>query len=242
MNVAGRDSTTVYHYDGAGRLGSETVPYDGKDAEPGARTTYEYDNLNQPRLITQHDGSTIRIDRSHPLTVDITETGNSAEAGNPVRHTVITKTEDGLVSSVRETSTSGPVSVRGLDYVYGQGQELEQVTELGGPTTTYTYFGQPKPITVTDAEHGETTIQYDGFSQVRHVQHDPAYPSTIDYTYDALGRVKRIVTEQPDPNNAKVMISGETGYTYDQGPGAIGQRSLMRAASSFEGTTSSGCQ
>jgi len=235
-NVAGRSSTVLYDYDSLGRLRSQTEPHDVTQGEPGARESFEYDNLGQLRKVTHHDGSTVVIDRSDPLTVDITEVPATPEPGNLPKHTVITKTEDELVSSVRELGQTGSALIRGVDYVYEEGQRLKNVTQLNGPQTTYSYLGEPNPVTVNDAEHGQTIITYDGFNQARHVLHDPAYPSTIDREFDSLGRLTRLTTVDPNVDSPGVTTSTQTRYIYDSGLGGIGQRSY---AISPDGVTTS---
>jgi RHS repeat-associated protein len=229
-NIGGRTSFTSYGHDGIGRLVSETIPTFIDDAGQGFLATYSYDNLNQIRSATKSDGSSIVVNLVSPLISDVVSTSDQ------VRTTEITKTPDGLVESVVEEASSGAVTTRGVSYVYGQGQELDAVTEIGGPTTTYRYFGSPKPTIIMDAEHGQTTITYDGFGQVHHVQHDPRYPSTADYEYDVLGRTTHLTASQPDPYTPGSMVTTSTGYAYDSGQGAIGQ---ISSAVSPDGVTTS---
>jgi RHS repeat-associated protein len=210
--IGGRTSIVSMTYDGLGRLSLKSQAHFIDGTDPGGNTTYTYDNLNEVRQVQQSDGTLVTVNRPDVLTTEILSNGN------PARRTVVTKTDDGLVSSVREYSATGAVPMRGTDYVYGQGQELDQVSELNGTTTTYFYDGLPKPSEIDNPERGRAVISYTGFNDVSHVQ-NTSDNSTLDYQYDALGRVTKLSTNSPSSNPQ----AGQAQFVYDSGPGAIGQ-------------------
>jgi len=195
-------------------------------------TTYFYDNLNNVRSVTNPDGSTVAVNLLDGLTTE-TIAGSSDDKTHDV---VVTKTADGLVASIRENSPSDAVTTRGVDYVYGQGKQLVQVNELGGPTTTYYSYGQPKPTYVISSESGTTTLLYDGFGNPQSVIHDPVFPAREDYAFDSLGRLTLLSTTAPDTARPGQTLSGKTSYVYDVGQGAIGK---LSSSSSPDGVATS---
>jgi RHS repeat-associated protein len=211
--IGGRTSLVSTDYDGLGRVQVRHQPYFIDGPTPSGNTIYTYDNLNEIRLVQEPDGSTVTINRPDVLTKEVISNGN------PARRTVTTSTSDGLVSSVREYSSTGNgPAVRGLDYAYGQGQTLEQVSELNGGTTTYVYNGLPKPIEISTPDRGHSIITYTGFNDVSHVE-NTGDNSTLDYAYDALGRTTKLSTHTP----SATPQDGVTSYVYDTGAGAVGQ-------------------
>jgi RHS repeat-associated protein len=216
--IGGRTSTALYDFDSLGRLRSTTPPtFD--DGPLGVPTIYEYDNLDNVRVVTNPDFSTVTVNLLDPLT---TETIVSS-SDDKTHDTVVTRTGDGLITSVRENAPGQAVATRGVDYVYGQNKGLYQVNELGGPTTTYYSYGLPKPAVVISSESGQTGFEYDGFFNVHKVTHDQAYPATEQYDYDSLGRTTLITTTMPDPATPTETLTGRTAYKYDLGVGAIGR-------------------
>jgi len=218
-HIGGRESAVQYTYDPLGRVHTQGAPFFDDGANPGGTTTYTYNNLGEVHTATLGDGSVVTIDHSNPLVTDVTTTGDQ------IKHTVVTKMNDGRVVSVRETSLTGGVTTRGVDYLYGQNKQISQVTELGGPTTTYYTYGLPYPAVVVDSERGVLTMTHDAFGQLRSVVGTGSNPIVRNYEYDNLGRPTRIVTRDPDPVTPTNTLSGETRYVYDQGLGAIGKLS-----------------
>lgn len=222
VSINGEDATTHYGYDQLGRLLFESVPYRGTTA-PGS-TIYAYDNLNTVRFVLKPDGSTVKQDWAHALILQTIASGDGT-AANPDRGTLVSRTPDGLVLSVREISNTGAVNSRGVDFVYGQGRGLVQVKELGGPTTTYYSFGLPKPSRVVDSERGETQFAYDGFFNPRTVTHvapSPQQRSSEAFEYDSIGRLTHLAATGPDPANPANQVTRDTRFGYDLGQGAIG--------------------
>jgi RHS repeat-associated protein len=214
IKIGADTSTTAYEYDSLGRLTAAHVPYFGVD--PGGRTQYGYDNLDNVRGVTNPDGSTVTVNILDPFHTEI------LTSADQLRRTVVTKTGDGLTTAVSETATTGTVSSREVDYTYAPGHMLASVTELGGPTTSYTYNGLPNPVTISRPESGTTLLSYDGFGNVQQILH-MADLSNASYQYDALGRPTELTTNIPNPDGSPGFLTQATQYVYDAGQGALGQ-------------------
>lgn len=227
--IGGRTSYIAYDYDTHGQLIGKTTPR--FDAVPiVANSRYYYDNLGVLRRTENADGGTVTVNIDWPLTSEIIE----KSVDDKTNTVVVTKTEDGLVESVREKAAAGPVTVRGADYTYGAGQSLFRVIQLGGSTTEYYAYGLPKPSYVVTSESGTRSLLYDGFFDLQSSTHNGAYRTTESYQYDAAGRRTLSTSNAPDPAHPDQMLSTETRFVYDIGQGAIGR---LSSATSPDGVT-----
>jgi len=218
--IGGKNSTIAYGYNVYGQLISKSTPrFGAPPAVPDYK--YYYDSIGVLRRIEKPDGGKVTINIDWPLTTETVETS----ADDKTKTIVVTKTGDGLVESVREKASTGPVLVRGVDYVYGPNRSLFRVAELGGPTTEYYSYGLPKPSYVVSSERGTDSLLYDGFFDLRSSTHGGPYRTSESYQYDALGRRTLSATVAPDPAHPDQALSTETRFIYDIGPGAIGQLS-----------------
>jgi RHS repeat-associated protein len=182
----------VIDYAGTDRITRTTPTYAtrlvGSVTTPVRRTTtelWEADNANTPTTITTEatlDGrSTWQTTRGLTTSSVTTYAAN----GDP---TTVTTTPDGTLqtsvtlngrpqSTVISNPTLGTLSTTTYDYD-AHGRLWHQVSPAG--TTTYTYFADDQPQTVTTPDP-DTTLSGIGYD-----------PQTTTYRYDSAGRVDRV--------------------------------------------------
>ncbi|MFL6138150.1 MAG: RHS repeat-associated core domain-containing protein, partial [Frankiaceae bacterium] len=124
-------------------------------------------------------------------------------------------------------------------YTYDNADRVASVKDPLLATTSYKYDGKGNLTQVTDRRGKVTTYNYDGLDEPTFVGYGtvtgPSYESTVTSTYDAVGRLVKIVdsangtTQQTfDAADMLTNVSGPQGsvsYGYD----AVGRRTTMTA-------------
>ena len=209
-----------YGYDASGLLTSETLisvqggvvsvtdsssqQYDlanrllASSDNSGATTRYEYDSAGNPVSVTSPDGYVIRFDydeRNRVLRA-YDEEGNAAQ---------------------REVDALG---------------RMRTLTDPNGNVTTYTYYGAEENgrlSVVKDPEGRWTLFKYNATGQViQTTQFEPASftpVSDVIASYDALGRVTRVVQSSYYDEAVGGMVRPVTSYSYN----ALGQQTSVSA-------------
>ncbi|MBL8298639.1 MAG: hypothetical protein JNN30_09870 [Rhodanobacteraceae bacterium] len=198
-------------YDLLGRRSRESRPYTG--ANPIDWTETRYDTLN--RVYEELDAAGVVL-RTHTHSFYEQRT---TDAENKVSY--IQRDKDGRVSKVGNVVAAGPdVTTR---FTYSPFDLPRTITNDRGKVTTLEYDVRGRRTSISDPDRGITTTSYNGFGDVRRVEH-AASATVLTHTFDDMGRV--LTTTNPD---------GITRYTYDTSANGIGK--LATTASPFQVNT-----
>ena len=220
-NAAGANPTaytTIYTYDPAGHLLTETNPlghattntYDADqnlatttDAD-GNTTTYTYDNANELTTTTRADGTT--INRTYDAD------GNAASQTDGAQHTTA-YTYDPLD---RLASTTDPLN-RTTSYSYDGAGNRTSVTDAAGRTTTYAYDADNHltSITYSDGQTPNVSYGYDNDGERTSMTDGTG---TSHYSYDSLNRLTSTTDGAGDTIGYTYdLANDQTGITYPNG-------------------------
>ncbi|WP_146197287.1 RHS repeat-associated core domain-containing protein [Promicromonospora sp. AC04] len=165
------DATTVYTYDGLGRVRTEVL-FTGTPANPA----YE-----QWRTTTHYDGATTTVvppDGATPTQSVVDARGRTVEMSQFLRDPVDeagVRTLAGVLDLEEQTTT----------YRYKAGR-LSKVLDTEDNTWTYTYDKLGRQTEAIDPDAGKTVTAYDVAGQVTSVTN--AAGQKLFYAYDQLGR------------------------------------------------------
>jgi RHS repeat-associated protein len=206
---AERTRTTTYTYTSAGNLATETN-------QAGDETTYTYNSHGQILTEVAPLGN---VSGNNPADYTTTYTydaaGNLASVTDPLGNKT-TYTYDAIGRKLTQVDPLGNVSggnqsQHTTSYSYDGNDRLLSVTDQLGHTTSYSYDGDGNRTSVTDANSHVTSSSYNGLNQlVALTKPDPdgAGPLTApvtNYGYDPAGNK----TSETDPRQ------NTTSYTYD---------------------------
>ncbi len=218
------EGTTAYNNRGlvdkeyvAQKLDSTTVSgYKTPDAG-WKYASYAYDGLGRVTTITGADGTTV----SHSYTGWQDEVTN--QRGYKKRYI-----EDafGRLAKVEELDASGGLYST-TTYSYDALDNLKQVVDNAGNTTTMTYDALGRKLTMSDPDMGAWTYAYDNNGNL--TSQTDARNTTLVFEYDALNRL----TRKCAPNCTGTVLAT---YTYDEynpssGQYGKGKRTAMTDAS-----------
>lgn len=193
------NATWSYSYDEANRLTSES---DENNSELGTLTIErDYDN------VSNLTGLDIGVSVSLSLTYDARNL--VASLTDPGGTSTFTHDDGGRLTEIATPEGS----TRSLTYdAAGRPTEVENVTDSGTQTLTYTYDANGN---VTS--EGSTTYTYDALNRLTS-WYDPIADVTTEYTYDAGGNLTTVeedsVPTESYTHNAGNQITN-TGYAYD---------------------------
>jgi len=191
-----------------GNVLTESVPHPLGSSY--ASTVYQYDGLNRVAQITLPTGGVTKITYSIDLAgcngcsmlTATTEGYGTSKARSYSRYSDI---HDRVRKQV---DPEGRATVFGFDVA---GRKTTILTPTG--TTTTTYDGLDRVVSMSSPERGTETYTYDPVSGWLESVSDGT--ETIDYTYDGLGRVEM-----------KSTPTESVHYTYDEASAANGQGRL----------------
>ncbi|MCP3866781.1 MAG: hypothetical protein GY703_01535 [Gammaproteobacteria bacterium] len=207
--------TTLFDYDVMNRLSSRTMP-DGLVEE------FTYTDAGQIETVVEDPlGAALTT----TFTYDARDRLLSSQAQDG---SVVSYTYDAVGNRTSVTSPGGLIS-----YAYDALRHLASVTDPGGGITTYSYDGVGNITGIDYANGTSAVLDYNSRNQTVQVTHtgpggspvlaDYQYEldsngnrvelieaggRTIDYTYDALNRLTRVIE---DPDGAAI----ESSYSYD---------------------------
>jgi YD repeat-containing protein len=207
-DTSGTDLTDTT-YDADGRKASVTNPYrtsgDVVTSTEGA-TSFQYDGLNRPTMVTKPDGSTVQT---------VYCGGSSTLVTDEAKHWR-RSTTDGLgrlieVDEPNSTSATVGACPAGGDptwvttYTYDGLDDLTSVTQGGSHGRSFSFDSLKRLTSSTNPEAGTVTYAYDADSNV-HAKSD-ARGITITYGWDTLNRMASRTYSNGDPT---------VTYSYDQ--------------------------
>ncbi|MFD7311957.1 polymorphic toxin-type HINT domain-containing protein [Promicromonospora sp. NPDC059942] len=215
------DATTVYTYDGLGRVRTEAL-FTGTITNP----TYE-----QWRTTTYYDGATTTVippDGATPTQSVVDARGRTVALSqflrDPVEHVAV-RTLAGVLDLDEQTTR----------YRYDKAGRLSSVLDTEDNTWTYTYDKLGRQIEAVDPDAGKTVTEYDAAGQTTSVSNGAG--QKLLYTYDKLGR--RTAVRQDSTTGAvraKWTYDVLTPYAGTNPPSAKGQvTSSTRVATSADG-------
>jgi RHS repeat-associated protein len=189
---------TVITYDADGNKGSQTNPYRKTSDTTYGITSYLYDGLNRPKLVTKPDGSTITT----------VYTGNCTTVTDEATHARKGCVDGaGRLTAVLEDPTTGGLNYPTY-YSYDALDDLQGVLQGGAHNRSFVYdslkrlrySGNPE----TGGSSNYVVYTYDGDNNVLTKKDNREV--TITYTYDALNRM----TERTYSTGDHLV-----GYSYD---------------------------
>ncbi|WP_285101486.1 polymorphic toxin-type HINT domain-containing protein [Promicromonospora sp. MEB111] len=215
------DATTVYTYDGLGRVRTEAL-FTGTIMNPA----YE-----QWRTTTYYDGATTTVippDGATPTQTVVDARGRTVALSqflrDPVEHAAV-RTLAGVLDLDEQTTR----------YRYDKAGRLSSVLDTEDNTWTYKYDKLGRQIEAVDPDAGKTVTEYDAAGQTTSVSNGAG--QKLYYFYDKLGR--RTAVRQDSTTGAvraKWTYDVLTSYAGPNPPIAKGQvTSSTRVATSADG-------
>jgi RHS repeat-associated protein len=207
-------------YDLLGRVHSVSNPHRSSASSTDGTTTYAYDALDRPLLVTEQDGSQVSTNYLNNCTTVADENGNARES-----------CVDGLgrVTGVWEDPGSSQHLDYETDYAYDALGNLLNVTQKGGGssgwvTRSFSYDGLSRLTSAFNPESGTIGYTYDGNSNVSsktspqvNANAGSNATQTIGYCYDALNRLSARVNTAPSPSICASPSASQllASYSYD---------------------------
>ena len=201
----GLDGEAVYAdraYDERGRLRDVYNPYRFGDALQ--MTTYEYDNLDRPVIVTTPDGTkTMTVYLGNKTRTRVTPTVGQAQT--------TTVTANAMGWTVRGDDASGNSYVTYDHYADGLLAEAK-VNNDATTAITAAYDDARNRCTLTDPNYGTLTTTYNAYGELRKRVSPKELAAGMEthYQYDGMGRLR---VEMSD------MESTYTRYTYNEDDG-----------------------
>ncbi len=242
LTVTGDGSmTTTMTYDAMNNLTSVTDP-------KGYRTSYSYDSNGNLMSISQPEGVTtsiVRDSKGRPTTIvspmgvntnfEYNTYGNVTKTSLPALNLTTSATYDAASRLISTTDELGRIT----NYTYDKNDNLLSETNAENKTTRYGYDANDNLTDITNAKGGVTSLSYDnatdwltsvsfgGATKLFDYNSDGTLSSytkpdgtTIDYTYDVLGRMTSDDVNDYSYDN-KMRLSSITGndmtlsFSYD---------------------------
>jgi RHS repeat-associated protein len=219
---------SIITYDADGRKASETNPYRTTSDATYGMTTYQYDALNRPTLVTKPDGSTVTTSYTGNCTTVTDEAGKTREscADGLGRMTEVIENPGGLnfITNYTYDALDDLVSVaqgssRNRSFVY---DSLKRLTSSGNPETggtthpvTYTYDANSNVQTKTDARGIVITYSWDKLNRMLGRTYSNGDPS-VSYVYDQTACV--VVASCYNIGHMTTMTdaAGSDSFAYDK--------------------------
>lgn len=196
-------------YDPLGRKATVTNPYRASGSVVTATegtTSYQYDALNRPTLVTKPDGSTVQTAYCGGSSTLVTD-----EAGHWRRSTtdgigrLIEVDEPNSTTAAVSACPSGGDPIWVTAYTYDALNDLTGATQGGTHPRSFIFDSLKRLTSSTNPEAGTVTYTYDADNNVQ-TKLD-ARGITITYGWDALNRMLSRTYSNSDPT---------VTYTYDQ--------------------------
>jgi RHS repeat-associated protein len=189
---------TLITYDADGRQASETNPYRTTSDPTYGITSYQYDALNRPLLVTNADGSKVTTTYTGNCTTVTDEAGKTRESCT-----------DGLGRMTEVIENPG-----GLGYVTNYGfdalGDLTSVVQGGSHNRSFVYDSLKRLVSSTNPEAGTISYTYDGDGNVLTKTDARGIVTNYSPTSSPIDKLNRVTSKTYSDGSPTVT------YTYDQ--------------------------
>jgi YD repeat-containing protein len=187
---SGGDSSGI-GYDGIGQKAKVSNPYRTAGTiitSTEGNTTYTYDALHRPLVVTEPDGSTIQMKYCGNSTLVTDEAGHWRRSTTDGLGRLVEVDEPSSLTSTVNQCPSGSDQIWATTYTYDALDDLTGVSQGGSRPRTFVYDSLGRLLSSTNPETKGIAVTYAYDANGNVLTKTNARGTQINFTYDALNR------------------------------------------------------